>query len=1301
MSLTSADRSFGIIARHKKLFTKADVREIESAVLARLAGGTRETVESYVRELGRLSDHDFERIIKTRARHGRACSDCGSITFLLPGERSSDTPCEHCGGRLRSGRVDQPRPSREERSAARERRHRFVDLLRKCESDPSPDAFMSAAELAVALERFDDAEILLGKSLDLRPGDEIAEQLLDDVRRRKSERGGPTDHSPIVAKMIRPGPGSDRELGAVTRDEPRPTSRAGAETINEPPPAGAGDDGSFEAGLGTLDFEDDDDGHRFADEVRARTAPAPEPEFDEGLPTMDYADQGEPEFDEGLPTMDYADQGPPAADFPRDAVGEPEFDEALPTRDYADSEQEREAPDPAFATMDFSADQALLGGQDREPEFDAELPTADFADPGATAEPASDVAGAPEEGMGTLDFSDAPGGMDDPELDGSEGTEMGGRDLGGLGFEDVLAEVDARPEVGFADEAPATPEAAAPPPRPGPPPGPGRPTPPGKRPPGPPRKGPPPRGARPPGPPGRRPPGPPGARPPGPPGKRPGPPGRPPGPPGRRPPGPPGRPPGPPGARGPRPPGPPGRRPPGPPGARPPGPRGPGGKRPPGPPGARPPGPPGARQPGPPGARPPGPPGARPPRPPGGRPPGPRPSGPPPGAATPPSPGARPRASGKAKPPSSDEDPSSTGVAKTAAEEFDDDDATPDPESLGIALDYTAPVTAAGASAGAAAGASAGAVAGDVGPATPDDVTAEDDSVAFATSAGGSEAPTTPVERGLPDKDPEELEQAIAGGPSKRAQMFQQWTSEPPPTDEYGGGAEAAPPGPPADTVLESPPTGAAEDGFRPPEDSPAPGSPADDARFAPPGVAPPPPPEPGAGIGTPVSDATSGEADKDFKDSKDRFGPPEDELDTIPPYEIDYVGALSFPLSKEGAAIIVLGGLVLGFISAMPAMAFILLVFPYLYLATYQASVIGQAARGKTGIPPWPDVSQIGTGVRVCLVGILTTIMFVVLSIPIVLIGGGGAMAAFNLMQPPKANILEGEAQGALDIALIDDAGRPADLEAYRDKPLAIAIADLEEGQYPEESRYVGCLEQIKKACPDLDVLFIARIRSEPVSSADCPVPVLYFKGERMPSPYDTITMSGPIVAFVRSNGTIMGKLGHDALMMGAGPVSATQLLIAEKNGGGGGDSGGLNALGAFTFFLVFLAVFAVMIVVQAVYYPAALLLVVMTGDWKMSFAVPAVARTITVFGKDYLLGLLPVSAAVLIISTMIKKIGGTIIINGLGATMGVFGLFISSVVVNQLVWAVEIYGILVIGHLLGKIYWHNRDELGWFARR
>ena len=113
----SADISFRLIAEQKRLLTREQLEEA-----TRTAREQGVSLESVVSEAGHLPPDQFERILRTRERHGRTCKKCGARTYLLPGQNPGNTPCEHCGGELSPAGPGGRRPPRPPRAGAPGRR---------------------------------------------------------------------------------------------------------------------------------------------------------------------------------------------------------------------------------------------------------------------------------------------------------------------------------------------------------------------------------------------------------------------------------------------------------------------------------------------------------------------------------------------------------------------------------------------------------------------------------------------------------------------------------------------------------------------------------------------------------------------------------------------------------------------------------------------------------------------------------------------------------------------------------------------------------------------------------------------------------------------------------------------------------------------------------------------------------------------------------------------------------------------------------------------------------------------------
>ena len=101
--LSSADQSFLIVAKLKGLLDAGQAAQLEAELRASLERGEDTDLAALAVYSGTLDETQIDRILRTRMRHGRVCSDCYELTFLLPNQRSRTTPCEHCGGALSPG----------------------------------------------------------------------------------------------------------------------------------------------------------------------------------------------------------------------------------------------------------------------------------------------------------------------------------------------------------------------------------------------------------------------------------------------------------------------------------------------------------------------------------------------------------------------------------------------------------------------------------------------------------------------------------------------------------------------------------------------------------------------------------------------------------------------------------------------------------------------------------------------------------------------------------------------------------------------------------------------------------------------------------------------------------------------------------------------------------------------------------------------------------------------------------------------------------------------------------------------
>ena len=75
MGLSSADKAFGIIAMHKKLLDRKQLRSAEDELKERLSAGEDISLEEVLRQSQRLVERDLMRIVKTRARHALALTE--------------------------------------------------------------------------------------------------------------------------------------------------------------------------------------------------------------------------------------------------------------------------------------------------------------------------------------------------------------------------------------------------------------------------------------------------------------------------------------------------------------------------------------------------------------------------------------------------------------------------------------------------------------------------------------------------------------------------------------------------------------------------------------------------------------------------------------------------------------------------------------------------------------------------------------------------------------------------------------------------------------------------------------------------------------------------------------------------------------------------------------------------------------------------------------------------------------------------------------------------------------------------
>lgn len=101
MPLSSADRSFGVIALQRKYVTREILVAAEKELDFRRGRGLNEALADYLLANQLVSARHKAKVERIRAPHGRHCHSCARVTFLLPGENDDTKACEHCGGRLR------------------------------------------------------------------------------------------------------------------------------------------------------------------------------------------------------------------------------------------------------------------------------------------------------------------------------------------------------------------------------------------------------------------------------------------------------------------------------------------------------------------------------------------------------------------------------------------------------------------------------------------------------------------------------------------------------------------------------------------------------------------------------------------------------------------------------------------------------------------------------------------------------------------------------------------------------------------------------------------------------------------------------------------------------------------------------------------------------------------------------------------------------------------------------------------------------------------------------------------------
>jgi tRNA A-37 threonylcarbamoyl transferase component Bud32 len=107
--LNTADNCFLIIAKRLKLMTGEETKALLANLFEREKAGNGAAHEIAL-EMETMTQVNIDRVLRIRERHGRVCRSCKRKTYLLPEQRSKQTPCEFCHSRLiaikQSGRVE-------------------------------------------------------------------------------------------------------------------------------------------------------------------------------------------------------------------------------------------------------------------------------------------------------------------------------------------------------------------------------------------------------------------------------------------------------------------------------------------------------------------------------------------------------------------------------------------------------------------------------------------------------------------------------------------------------------------------------------------------------------------------------------------------------------------------------------------------------------------------------------------------------------------------------------------------------------------------------------------------------------------------------------------------------------------------------------------------------------------------------------------------------------------------------------------------------------------------------------------
>lgn len=110
--LSTADVSFALVVIHKKIRSQEQIHLVLRALVNQRKKNGFRGIETFLEERKLLSPHEIDRVLRTRWKHARKCSDCADLTYLMPRQRSADVLCEHCRGPLINGRLDRNKSKR-------------------------------------------------------------------------------------------------------------------------------------------------------------------------------------------------------------------------------------------------------------------------------------------------------------------------------------------------------------------------------------------------------------------------------------------------------------------------------------------------------------------------------------------------------------------------------------------------------------------------------------------------------------------------------------------------------------------------------------------------------------------------------------------------------------------------------------------------------------------------------------------------------------------------------------------------------------------------------------------------------------------------------------------------------------------------------------------------------------------------------------------------------------------------------------------------------------------------------------